>query len=66
MSLNVPTALLERAETGPVDDAEFVACVRDSRQYHEGSSAASATWATTTSPTCDRPLIRCRAGPGRP
>ncbi|MEO3924907.1 SCO5389 family protein [Micromonosporaceae bacterium B7E4] len=33
MSLDVPTALLERAETGPVDDAEFVACVRDSLPY---------------------------------
>src|SRR6266480_4188367 len=26
MSLSVPTALLERAERGDVDDAEFVAC----------------------------------------
>ena len=33
MSLNVPTALLERAEAGQVDDAEFVACVRDSLPY---------------------------------
>ncbi|WP_433608208.1 SCO5389 family protein [Dactylosporangium sp. CA-139114] len=33
MSLNVPTALLERAEAGPVDDAEFVACVRESLPY---------------------------------
>jgi hypothetical protein len=33
MSLDVPTALLERAERGPVDDAEFVACVRDSLPY---------------------------------
>jgi hypothetical protein len=33
MSLNVPTALLERAEAGPVDDAEFVACVRHSLPY---------------------------------
>jgi hypothetical protein len=33
MSLEVPTALLERAEAGPVDDAEFVACVRDSLPY---------------------------------
>ena len=33
MSLNVPAALLERAESGPVDDAEFVACVRDSLPY---------------------------------
>ncbi|WP_433221669.1 SCO5389 family protein [Dactylosporangium sp. CS-047395] len=33
MSLDVPTALLERAEAGPVDDAEFVACVRASLPY---------------------------------
>ncbi|MGI5240698.1 SCO5389 family protein [Dactylosporangium sp. CA-139066] len=33
MSLSVPTALLERAEAGPVDDAEFVACVRESLPY---------------------------------
>ncbi|GAA2631151.1 SCO5389 family protein [Dactylosporangium fulvum] len=33
MSLNVPTTLLERAGAGPVDDAEFVACVRDSLPY---------------------------------
>ncbi|WP_238008999.1 SCO5389 family protein [Dactylosporangium sp. AC04546] len=33
MSLTVPTALLERAEAGPVDDAEFVACVRESLPY---------------------------------
>src|SRR5690606_1239785 len=33
MSLNVPTALLERAEAGTVEDAEFVACVRDSLPY---------------------------------
>jgi hypothetical protein len=33
MSLDVPTALLERAEAGPVDDPEFVACVRQSLPY---------------------------------
>ncbi|MFI5955300.1 SCO5389 family protein [Cryptosporangium sp. NPDC051539] len=33
MSLNVPTALLERAEHGPVTDAEFVDCVRQSLPY---------------------------------
>jgi hypothetical protein len=33
MSLDVPTALLERAETGEVTDEEFVACVRDSLPY---------------------------------
>jgi hypothetical protein len=33
MSLNVPTALLERAEAGPVDEPEFVDCVRQSLPY---------------------------------
>ncbi|MFF0491447.1 SCO5389 family protein [Nocardia sp. NPDC003482] len=33
MSLDVPTALLERAERGEVSDAEFVECVRDSLPY---------------------------------
>jgi hypothetical protein len=33
MSLDVPTALLERAEAGRVDDAEFVDCVRASLPY---------------------------------
>jgi hypothetical protein len=33
MSLDVPTALLERAQTGVVDDDEFVGCVRDSLPY---------------------------------
>jgi hypothetical protein len=33
MSLQVPTALLERAQAGPVDDAEFIACVRSSLPY---------------------------------
>lgn len=33
MSLDVPAALLERAESGTVTDAEFVACVRDSLPY---------------------------------
>ncbi|MEU3274285.1 SCO5389 family protein [Saccharomonospora sp. NPDC006951] len=33
MSLNVPTELLERAERGAVEDAEFVACVRESLPY---------------------------------
>jgi hypothetical protein len=33
MSLDVPTALLERAEAGEVPDAEFVACVRQSLPY---------------------------------
>jgi hypothetical protein len=33
MSLQVSTALLDRAKAGPVDDAEFIACVRDSLPY---------------------------------
>jgi hypothetical protein len=33
MSLNVPTALLEAAERGDIDDAEFVECVRTSLPY---------------------------------
>ena len=33
MSLQVPDALLERAERGDVSDDEFVACVRDSLPY---------------------------------
>ena len=33
MSLNVPTALLERAERGEITDAEFVDCVRESLPY---------------------------------
>jgi len=33
MSLDVPTALLDRAAVGPIDDADFVAVVRDSLPY---------------------------------
>jgi len=33
MSLDVPTALLEKAESGQVPDAEFVDCVRQSLPY---------------------------------
>ncbi|NKY84020.1 SCO5389 family protein [Nocardia veterana] len=33
MSLDVPAALLERAENGPVSDEEFVECVRTSLPY---------------------------------
>ena len=33
MSLDVPEAVFERAERGAVDDAEFVAVVRDSLPY---------------------------------
>jgi hypothetical protein len=44
MSLDVPSALLERAEAGPVADAEFVACVRDSLPY---------AWAVITEAVAD-------------
>ncbi|MBF6211629.1 hypothetical protein IU433_16965 [Nocardia puris] len=33
MSLDVPAALLERAELGEIDDADFVECVRTSLPY---------------------------------
>ena len=33
MSLNVPAALLERAETGEVPDEQFIGCVRESLPY---------------------------------
>ena len=33
MSLDVPKALLERAESGPVEDAEFVDVIRTSLPY---------------------------------
>ncbi|MGH8880874.1 MAG: SCO5389 family protein, partial [Stackebrandtia sp.] len=33
MSLDVSAALLERAESGPVSDEEFVECVRTSLPY---------------------------------
>ena len=33
MSLQVPDALLRSAETGDVDDDDFIACVRDSLPY---------------------------------
>jgi hypothetical protein len=36
VSLTVPPALLEKAQRGPVDDDEFVACVRDSLPYAWG------------------------------
>jgi hypothetical protein len=36
MSLTVSPVLRERAELGPVEDGEFVACVRDSLPYAYG------------------------------
>jgi hypothetical protein len=47
MSLDVPAALLERAETGPVTDAEFVDCVRTSLPYAWHVISQVATGVTT-------------------
>ncbi|MFY1637287.1 SCO5389 family protein [Solwaraspora sp. WMMB335] len=49
MSLEVPAALLERAEAGQVDDAEFVDCVRQSLPYAWSvvSEVAAAAQGTT-------------------
>lgn len=33
MSLTVPDHLLEQARRGPIEDAEFIACIRDSLPY---------------------------------
>ncbi|MFI1578601.1 SCO5389 family protein [Embleya sp. NPDC020630] len=43
MSLDVPPKLLEQAEQGEVDEAEFVDCVRDSLPYAWNLVAALAT-----------------------
>jgi hypothetical protein len=43
VSLDVPTALLDRAASGPVDDADFVACVRESLPYAYGVVSSVAT-----------------------
>ena len=51
MSLDVPAALLERAESGQVTDEEFVACVRDSLPY--AWQVISAVAADLTSGTAD-------------
>lgn len=57
MSLNVPPALLNRAETGPVNDAEFVACVRYSLPYAwEIISAVVAGLRAGTHDFADNPL----------
>jgi hypothetical protein len=48
MSLDVPAALLERAESGQVDDAEFVACVRESLPYAWAVVSDVAARAATT------------------
>jgi hypothetical protein len=46
MSLDVPTALLERTEAGPVDDNAFVVCVRDSLPYAWAVISAAAPGST--------------------
>jgi hypothetical protein len=33
VSLTVPDSLLEQAKAGPIDDADFLACIRDSLPY---------------------------------
>jgi hypothetical protein len=48
MSLNVPTALLERAEAGHLDDDAFVDCVRTSLPYAWSVVADTATRAAAT------------------
>jgi hypothetical protein len=55
MSLDVTPALLAQAEQGEVDQAAFVACVRDSLPY---------AWDTISSLVAD--LQRSRAGRERP
>lgn len=55
MSLEVPAALLKRAESGHVGDAEFVDCVRRSLPYaFEVISAAVATGEHCTPPPSER------------
>ena len=54
MSLDVPEALLERAERGDVTDAEFVAVVRDSLPYAwEVVSLVAADLGTGEAPYAD-------------
>jgi hypothetical protein len=48
MSLDVPTALLERAEAGQLDDAAFVDCVRTSLPYAWSVVADTAARSATT------------------
>ena len=63
MSLDVPAALLERAEAGEVSDDEFVECVRNSLPYaYEVVSrvaadlrSGTATFAETRFPRRTRP-----------
>ncbi|GAB3150187.1 SCO5389 family protein [Micromonospora sonneratiae] len=49
MSLDVSADLLERAETGQVDDAEFVDCVRQSLPYAWAVVSEVANRSRTTS-----------------
>ena len=48
MSLTVPATLLDRAKTGEVSDAEFIACVRDSLPYAWSVASAVADELVTT------------------
>lgn len=56
MSLEVPTALRERAEAGHVSDQEFVACIRDSLPYawnvvsRVAAKASGTAWADDATP----------------
>jgi hypothetical protein len=58
MSLAVPTTLLERAESGEVDDRDFIECVRRSLPYAwavvsrvaAGALAGTAAFADDTTP----------------
>ncbi|GAA4996175.1 SCO5389 family protein [Actinopolymorpha pittospori] len=57
MSLQVSTALLERAERGDVDDAEFVDVVRSSLPYAwEVVSAVAADLSTAPAPFADHAI----------
>ncbi|MGY2061942.1 SCO5389 family protein [Nocardia gipuzkoensis] len=57
MSLDVPTALLERAERGEVSDDEFVECVRNSLPYaYEVVSRVAADLQSGTAEFADNQL----------
>ncbi|RDI61282.1 SCO5389 family protein [Nocardia pseudobrasiliensis] len=57
MSLDVPTALLERAERGEVSDDEFVECVRNSLPYaYEVVSRVAADLRSGTAEFADNQL----------
>src|SRR4051812_12702870 len=59
MSLTVPTALLDPAKARPVDDTEFIECVRDSPPYawkviSEVAGGCTATAASSPTTTVSR------------